>query len=82
MRPKEPRPEWAVLLDTQALVTVEQAQTILAYKDKDAVKNLIYNGRLIAHCPNGPGTKPMKITSSSLKSYLKKYVIDPDDWNL
>ena len=44
------------------------------------VYELVKDGELIAHCKNGAGRKPMKITAESLRIYCIKYVVPKEKW--
>lgn len=48
---------------------------------EDSVYELVKEGKLIAHCPNGAGKKPLKITAESIKLYCIKYLVPPEKWS-
>ena len=47
---------------------------------KSQVHVLIRDGKLEAHCHNGIGVKPVKITAMSIGSYYNKYLVPSEDW--
>lgn len=48
---------------------------------KSQVHVLIREGALEAHCHNGQGVKPVKITATSIEHYYNKYLVPPDAWS-
>ena len=47
---------------------------------EDEVSELVKDGKLIAHCPNGAGKKPMRVTAESIRKYCIKHLVPPEKW--
>lgn len=46
------------------------------------IKQLVYDGELKAHCPNGIKKKPMSITTKSINDYYKRHLKNKDDFSV
>jgi hypothetical protein len=62
------------------LLRIDEVMEALCYKSPVPVYQLIRDGKLRAACPNGPGTKPIRVTRISVEKYIKSITVAPEDW--
>lgn len=62
------------LLSDEVMVTVNEASAILRC-DRTLIYEYVKYDYLTAHCPNGPGTRPMNILTASLREFIRNYSI-------
>jgi len=63
------------------LLRFDEVMKILNVKSRDPIYNLLRDGKLLAHHPAGaPGTKGVRILTSSLKRFLEEGVVPPEKW--
>jgi hypothetical protein len=62
------------LLDCEVLITVREAADILRCH-RAQIYEYVQADYLTAHCPNGPGTRPMHIRTASVKQFIDNYSV-------
>lgn len=67
-------PDKNILLAQEVLLTVREAAAILRVH-RSQIYEYVQEDYLTAHCPNGPGTRPMHIRTESVKQFISNYSI-------
>jgi excisionase family DNA binding protein len=63
-----------LLLAEEVMLTVRETAAILRCH-RSQIYEYIQADYLTAHCPNGPGTRPMHIRTESVQQFIKNYSI-------
>lgn len=65
----------------KSLLRFDEVMGILGYRSRDPIYNLLRDGKIKAHNPNGtPGSSGTRIITSSIVTYLEKGTIATERW--